>query len=214
MREPSDARTTPRSERKRQAILSAARERFLEKGYGDTSMDAVAAAAGVSKQTIYKHFADKERLFAAVLTTDIEQAEGRTAALVAVLADSDDVAAALRTFAREHIVEVLQPHLLRWRRLVIAEADRFPELARTWYDAGPAKAHATLAERFSALADRGLLRVPDPGLAAAHFNWLVLSVPLNEAMFGLALPGPSGLRRYADEAVRVFLAAYGTAAVT
>lgn len=212
MRQLDDARMTPRTERKRQAILSAARERFLETGYADTSMDAVASAAGVSKQTIYKQFADKERLFAAVLTADIEQAEGRTSTLVAGLADADDVTAALHTFARQHIIEVLQPHLLRWRRVVIAEADRFPELARTWYETGPAKAHATLADQFSLLADRGLLRVPDPQLAAAQFNWLVLSIPLNEAMFGLALPSRSRLRRYADEAVGVFLAAYGAGA--
>lgn len=212
MQEATDATRTPRSQRKRETILSAARELFLAQGYAATSMDAVAAAAAVSKQTIYKQFADKERLFTAVLTADIEEAEGRTSALVDALDDADDAATALRAFARQHIIDVLQPHLVRWRRLVIAEADRFPELARAWYETGPAKAHATLADRFTLLAARGLLRVPDPLLAAEQFNWLVLSIPLNRAMFGLTPPSPSELRRYADEAVRVFLAAYGASA--
>jgi hypothetical protein len=95
------------------------------------------------------------------------------------------------------------------RRLLIAEAERFPELARTWYANGPEQAHARLASVFGVLADRGLLLVPDPLLAAQHFNWLVLSIPLTEAMFITdAEPSTRALRRYADEAVRVFLAAY------
>jgi hypothetical protein len=71
-----------------------------------------------------------------------------------------------------------------------------------------------LADQFTSLAARGLLRVPDPLLAAEQFNWLVLSIPLNRAMFGLAPPGARDLRRYADEGVRIFLAAYGAGAVS
>ena len=67
-----------RSARKRQAILAAARTLFLRHGYGGTSMDEVAAIAAVSKQTVYKQFADKQRLFAAVITGDIEQTETLT----------------------------------------------------------------------------------------------------------------------------------------
>lgn len=204
-----DRSTTSRSARKRDAILSAARELFLRKGYAGASMDEVAAAAGVSKQTIYKQFSDKDLLFAAVLTADIEETAGHTSDLVDALANAQDVTAALRAFARQHVIEVMAPHLIRWRRLVIAEADRFPELARTWYESGPAKAHATLADRFALLAERRVLRVPDPLLAAEQFNWLVLSIPLNRVLFGLEPPGRKELQRYADEAVRVFLAAYG-----
>ena len=100
---------------------------------------------------------------------------------------------------------------MQLRRILIGEAERFPELARTWYASGPARAHATFARCFQALARRGLLRVDDPLLAAEHFNWLILSIPLNKAMFcGLdEPPARSELEHYADEAVRVFLAAYG-----
>ena len=67
--------------------------------------------------------------------------------------------------------------------MIIAEATRFPELARAWHRAGPERAHATLAEQIEPLARRGLLRAPDPLLAAQHLNYLILSVPVNEAMF-------------------------------
>jgi len=185
---------------------------FLRKGYGGTSMDEVAALASVSKQTVYKHFADKERLFTAITTGDIEATAALTHAMVAALPDTDDLATDLRTFARRHISEVTQPHLIQLRRVIIAEAERFPELARAWYASGPERAHAILAEVFQALAGRGLLRVADPLLAAQHFNWLILSIPLNRAMFHGTDTGftPAELERLADEGVRVFLAAYGS----
>jgi AcrR family transcriptional regulator len=174
-------------------------------------MDEVAALAAVSKQTVYKHFAGKERLFTAIVTGDIAATEALTQDMLAALADSDDLDADLRAFARQHVTQVVQPWVIQLRRMVIAEADRFPELARTWYASGPERAEALLAEPFQALARRGLLRVDDPVLAAQHFNWLLLSIPLNKAMFhGSDTTFPATeLERYADEGVRVFLAAYG-----
>jgi hypothetical protein len=95
--------------------------------------------------------------------------------------------------------------------VLIGEAERFPELARTWCATAIEPAHAAFAARFAELAGRGLLTVDDPLLAAEQFNWLVLSAPMNRAMFlGLDEPFPrEDLERWADEGVRVFLAAYG-----
>ena len=185
---------------------------FLRKGYDGASMDEVAALAAVSKQTVYKHFADKRQLFTAIITGDISATEALTHDMVAALGDSEDIENDLRQFARQHIIEVTQPHLIQLRRIIIAEAERFPELARTWYTSGPERAHATLADQFQALAQRGLLRIDDPLLAAQHFNWLILSIPLNKAIFHGSDTEftPAELERYADEGVRVFLAAYGT----
>lgn len=200
-----------RSAAKRRAIVDAARTVFLRNGYGRTTMDEIAALAAVSKQTVYKHFADKQRLFTQIITGDIEQVETQSQPLVQALGASDDVERDLRELARQHVALVTQPHLVRLRRLVISEAERFPDLARTWYERGPERGYATLAEQFAELDRRGRLRIPDPVLAAQHFNWLVLSVPLNKAMFlgGDTRFPPRELRRWADEGARVFLAAYG-----
>jgi AcrR family transcriptional regulator len=201
-----------RSARKRRAILDAARTVFLQHGYVGTSMDDVAARAKVSKQTVYKHFGDKRRMFVELLTGDMGGADAAVAALADAIPESDDVECDLRAFARAYVVSVMQPDLMRLRRVVIGEAERFPEIARAWYDSGPARAYALFAGWFEALDRRGLLRVDDPLTAAQQFNWLILSVPLNEAMAGPTLDSPlpeAVLHRYADDAVWVFLAAYG-----
>lgn len=188
--------------------MEAALTAFLQNGYEGTSMDQIAALAAVSKQTVYKNFADKERLFTEIITDAIEHAQAQDEDLVAALSDSEDIEADLRRVARSTVHGVLQPHLLRMRRMIIGQADRFPDIARTWYERGPERAHAVLADHFRTLTDRGLLRVDDPLAAAQTFLWLVLSTPLNMAMF-YANDEPGDLDRYADEAVRVFLAAYG-----
>jgi TetR/AcrR family transcriptional repressor of mexJK operon len=202
-----------RSARKRRAIMDAARELFLRNGYAATSMDDVAARADVSKQTVYKHFVDKQRLFTEIITADIAHVEvGSAQGLIEAMPHTENLEQDLRAFARKHLATVMQPHLLRMRRVLIGDADRFPDLAQTWWEGGPERAYAMFARWFEVLDKRGLLRVDDPLLAAQHFNWLVLSIPLNKAM-SCPLDKPLFTRReldhYADEGVRVFLAAYG-----
>jgi len=196
---------------RRRAILDAATELFLAEGYAGTSMDDVVAAARASKQTLYRNFGDKEGLFRAVIEAHIADAESGTDDVIRELADTTDLAGDLRRFARQHLRDVLQPHLLQIRRLVIAEADRFPALARTWYERGPERAHDTFEALFTHLADRGLLRLEHPRLAAQHFNWLILSIPLHRSLYlPSSRPSRRELDEIADEAVRVFLAAYAT----
>jgi TetR/AcrR family transcriptional regulator, mexJK operon transcriptional repressor len=207
--ETKDASAEPRSVRKRQAILEAATTAFLSSGYLGTTMDEIAALAAVSKQTVYKHFADKERLFSEIVVSTVNEAGEPTYDDVLNLRDSGDVEADLRDLARTLLARVMQPRLLQLRRVVIGEAGRFPELGRTFYDLGPGRTIGALAEAFERLAERGVLDLDDPELAAAHFNWLIMSIPLNQAMlFGHDEP-PADLDRYADTGVRVFLAAYG-----
>jgi AcrR family transcriptional regulator len=202
-----------RSARKRRDILGAATAAFLEHGYLGTSMDEVAGRAGVSKQTVYKHFADKERLFIAIVLGTIDEVGEPFFSAIGALEDADDLASDLRTLAGRLTRVVKDPRLLQLRRLVIGEAGRFPELGRSYYERGPGRSTELLAAQLTVLADRGLLQLDDPLIAAQHFNWLVLSIPLNQAMFSVDLDfSDAELDRYADEAVRIFLAAYATTA--
>lgn len=219
MSEPSDGPPVKRRARgpsvdKRRAVLGAARVLFMERGFAGTSMDDVAAMAGVSKQTVYAHFSDKHRLFTELIETDVGQLDVAKHPLVTGMPESDDIGRDLREYARFHLSVVMQPELLRLRRMLIGEAERFPDLARAWFANGPELSIAMFASWFAALHRRGLLNVPDPTMAGEHYNWLILSTPVNRAM-SEPLDRPLYTRRqldhYADEAVRVFLAAYAAA---
>jgi TetR/AcrR family transcriptional regulator, mexJK operon transcriptional repressor len=200
-----------RSARKRRAILDAARTVFLRNGYVGASMDEIAALAAVSKQTVYKHFADKERLFSEIVVGTVDEAGDQVHAEVLDLRESGDLESDLRDLARRQLALVMQPRVLQLRRLVIGEAARFPELGRTFRERGPGRTIEALAATFARLAQAGALKLDDPLLAAQHFNWLVMSIPLNDAMLlgDDDPPAPADLDRYADAGVRVFLAAYG-----
>ena len=200
-----------RSEQKRQAIAEAATEAFLTTGYSRTSMDDIARLAGVSKQTIYMHFADKERLLFTVVAAIMTAASRPFDDDINLLGDSDDLETDLRRHARDQLVLVLQPRPLQLRRLVIAEAVSFPELGRSFYENGPGRTIDELAAVFRRLDRRGLLHAPDPGRAASDFNWLILSEPLNKAMLlgDDRTPSRPAINRFADQAVRTFLGAYG-----
>jgi TetR/AcrR family transcriptional regulator, mexJK operon transcriptional repressor len=206
-----EERPLGRTDRKRAAILEAATSAFLRAGYLGATMDQIAAAAGVSKQTVYKQFADKESLFREIVTITVDEISDPNYEAVLNLRDSGDLEADLREFARGQLTRVMQPRLLQLRRLVIGEAGRFPELGRFFYERGPGRTIAALATAFERLAERGQLRTDDPLAAAAHFNWLIMSTPLNGAMLlGDDRPPPAEeLRSFADAGVRVFLAAYG-----
>ena len=201
---------TDRSRRKREAILEVATELFLTRAYAGTSMDQIAAAAGASKQTVYKHFGDKESLFRAIALSSVQEVSGPLRARIAAVAEADDVEAALRDLARNYLAAVVQPEVLRRRQLVIREAGRFPDVALTYHEGAPRLTITALAEAFARLADRGELVVIEPLRAATQFAFLLVGEPLDTAMFRGAPPGQvSGeLTATADEAVRVFLAAY------
>jgi AcrR family transcriptional regulator len=205
-----ETNTLGRSARARQAILAAATTVFLEKGYKGASMDEVAAVASVSKQTVYKNFTDKRSLFTEIIHRGLDRIDDLFSDVTRSLADTRDLDKDLTALARRFVTILTQPRLLRLRRLVIAEADRFPDLGRSYYERGPEHVHAMLAASFRELADRKLLTLDDPTLAANHFTWLVTSIPVNKIMFcgsGEHFT-QTELDRFADAAVRVFLAAY------
>jgi TetR/AcrR family transcriptional regulator, mexJK operon transcriptional repressor len=106
---------------------------------------------------------------------------------------------------------VMQPDVLRLRRLVIGEVGRFPELGRAFHDLGPRRATEQLELALSALAARQDLVLEEPERAAQHLLWLILSIPLNRAMLlgdDTHFTG-AALDRLADEGVAVFLRGYG-----
>ena len=205
--------TLDRSERKRGIVLDAATSLFLSKGYDGTTMDEVAALAGVSKPTLYRYFADKERLYAAIVAATTDNIDGLLRLVADELAASEDPRDGLGRLAGKLLAALMQPELLRLRRLVIANAERFPKIGQGWFSDGFERVLETLSASFQRYAANGRLRLDDPLMAANHFAGLLLWIPLNRAMFsGNCESDPAELTRYAEAAVDAFLRGYGTEA--
>ncbi|MFB7666423.1 TetR/AcrR family transcriptional regulator [Kitasatospora sp. NPDC056138] len=198
-----------RSARKHQAIMEAATTAFMAKGYAGTSMDDIAKLAAVSKQTVYKHFADKEKLFAEIVLATTDRIEAMIDLVADIPTEADSLEENLLRLARQFLTTLTRPEVLQLRRLIIANADTFPDLGAAWYEQGFERVLATLADTFRRLADQGLLRIDDALLAANHFSGLLLWIPVNKAMFhGSSQHTQPELDHHADAGVRAFLAAY------
>ena len=184
---------------------------FLSEGYGAASMDRIAAEARVSKATVYAHFGSKEALFAAIIRERLQRL------FVPVLISepsSDDVGADLRAIARQFVAVALAPDGLAAYRIVVAESARFPELGRAFYEAGPAVTIARLAGYFAAADRRGLLRVPDPTLAAEQFVSLLRGPIYLRRLLGVAPIDTAAewdTQRVVDAGVEAFLKIYAPA---
>lgn len=198
------------SDRKHQSMRDAARSLFLKQGYDGTSMEEIAIKAGMSKQTVYKHFADKKRLFEEIVLATTDQEDGVVGMVSSTLAATGDLERDLVALARGLMNALMEPQLLRLRRLIIANAELMPEVGRAWYEQGFQRVLATVATCFKRLSDERLLAVEDPMLAANHFAGLLLWIPINEAMFtGSERPASkAALDRCVFGAVMVFLAGY------
>jgi TetR/AcrR family transcriptional repressor of mexJK operon len=199
-----------RTERKRRAILQEAETLFLDRGFVGASVDEVAARAAVSKQTVYKQFESKAALFVAVVQAMTGQGSDRVQVEMRDPETAADVGDVLMGHGQRLLTVALAPKLLRLRRLVISETDRFPELGRALYEGGPGRAIAGLAAALQRWADRGFLVLDEPMVAATQFNWLVMGDPVNRAMFfGAVQLSATEQQRHLTQSVRVFLAAYG-----
>lgn len=196
---------------KRAAILTAARELFLADGFDRTSVDAVAARAGVSKRTVYDYFGDKRTLLQSVvdgvgqsLITTIRRILDDTLADPTEAADAADLEDVLVTFSMRIATDMLgSAEYATLQRLVRAQSGLGEGGENSMADA-PDEA---LAERFAAFAEAGLLDVPDPRLAADQFIALTFSVALNR--FGSANAAEDDrVRPLLVEGVRTFLRAY------
>jgi TetR/AcrR family transcriptional repressor of mexJK operon len=198
-----------RSALKREAIVDAARDLFLAQGYRATSMEQVATAAGVSKQTVYKQFKDKERLFTGIVVDIVERAQGIAESLTARFETVRDPEGELPELAAAYAEAVVNPRVVQLRRLVITQAPQFPDLAQEYFEKAVEVGLQAIAAGLETLAARDLLDLDDPRQAATHFAYLVLGASLDRALFRPDDPADAGeIRRRATEGTRCFLAAY------
>lgn len=197
----ADRTLRPSSERKRSAMLAAARDLFLADGYDRTSVDAVAARAGVSKRTVYDHFTDKDGLFGVV----VEQASSALLGAVEQAADEElrtdrDLTAALLAFTRRVATQTLRSSDYAVVKMLLDSGRTVPAVGRQLAD-GPER---LIAARFADLAAAGIIVAPDPHRAADHYAALTFLLALNSpGLDGAAVDG------IFVDGVHAFVRAYG-----
>jgi AcrR family transcriptional regulator len=195
---------------KRRSILETAASVFCREGYGGANIDLIAGEAGVSRQTVYNHYGDKETLFKAVVAEITERCNAGFFAVLATFPDHPhDVEADLTAFAARLSGSCMCSRDGKFlRRLIQNEGERYPELFAAWREDGPGKTWAALAARFARLAHAGHLHVDDPDVAARQF--LALNTADLQLSFMLGeTPTEEEVKRASTRAVRTFLRAYG-----
>lgn len=192
---------------KRRQILEGARQVFGELGFERTSVDLIAARAGVSKATIYNHYEDKKALFVACVTHDVEQLRAGLSACTGEPAG--DVEATLQLIGERMMRIFLSPGVVALYRHVVAEAVRFPELGQSIFDRGLGVIHHTIASYLERWSRSGALRVDDPHAAAVQFVALCqgdLAPRVRLAI--LSDPAEEQVRQTVKHAVRTFVRAH------
>lgn len=173
-----------RAERKREAIVEAARKCYLEQGY-EAGMDTIASEAGVSKVTVYNHFRSKEALFIAVVGDTLDHALDETFTEArAQLEAGGDMRTVLTATARVWVQGVADPRVLALRNLVTSELGRFPQLGEAWAARGPGRFFELLSGVFDDLAARGELEIPDTQVAVIQLFALTLYPHLVFSSYG------------------------------
>lgn len=199
----------PPATSKRQAILNAAADVFAEQGFAGASIDAIAARAGVSRQTIYNQVADKDNLFKIVVGEITERSSaGFFRVLDTFPVAPADLEAELTAFSSQLLRKAVCDPNGRWlRKLVETEGPRFPELFETWKEYGPGKKYPAIAARLAQLAHAGYLDIEDPALAARQYMALLATDLRIDLQVGRITP-EAEIERMAADGTRTFLRAF------
>ncbi|MEW6634242.1 MAG: TetR/AcrR family transcriptional regulator [Pseudomonadota bacterium] len=200
----------PRShEAKRISVVDAAASVFCREGFAGANIDLIAVEAGVSRQTVYNHHGDKEKLFIAVVRDLTERCNAGIFATIATFPDRPaDLEADLVAFAERMNRNCICNRDGRFlRKLIQAEGERYPELFAEWREQGPGRTWSALAARFARLAYAGHLSIDDPDVAARQFLALVNAELQITFMLG-GTPTEEEVLRSATNGVRTFLGAF------
>lgn len=190
-------------EETRAIIFDAARQEFAGSGFAATSMDSVAKRAGVSTKTLYRLIPNKAALFEATVTNRMD----RFVSVVRLRAcDGSNVEAALREALLACADLMLDGEVIVLQRMLLAESDKFPDIAETFYKSGMQRTVATLAKWLRTQRERGLIKLEDADAAAGMLLGMLAFEPQRAVMFGhQAVPTREELEARARACAALFL---------
>ena len=166
---------------KRRQIMDGARAVFLGAGFDGASMNDIARAAGVSKGTLYAYFESKEELFEAIIRVEYGQAAER----LCIFRDTGNVRETLTDFGIRLIGRMTEPDTLALPGSSSRRLEKFPNVGRAFYEAGPLYGATRLSGRLADMEKAGVLKVPDPERAAWQFVDLCQSYVYKRLLFGV-----------------------------
>jgi AcrR family transcriptional regulator len=188
---------------KRQQILDGAKRCFLRQGFDGASMNDIVKAAGVSKGTVYAYFPSKEKLFEALIFRDRRHQAEQT---VVIERPERPIAEVLYDLAIRFGTLLNAEETMAYVRLVVAVAEKFPEIGQAFYEAGPAYGNAKIAAYLQSKMDDGTLRQADATLAATQFVELVMCGMVKPKLFGAEKIAPKyELETVVNSGVALFL---------
>jgi TetR/AcrR family transcriptional repressor of mexJK operon len=200
---PSVSPKSSRGRKRRERILAAATELFLQNGYGATSIDSIVERSGGSKATVYSYFPTKDDLFRAVVDLIVSNRD------VPELVCEGDLRGELVSFAvgRMRVVFSLRHRALL--RLIIGEQDRFPDIARMYYERGPLRSREQLTVYMTFLKDRGILGVQSPADSTENFIGMMFFEWYLKALYlGGDPPTEEAMQARAERVVDEFILAH------
>ena len=188
---------------KREKILAAASQLFLQHGFEGVSMNELTRRVGGSKTNAYTYFGNKEGLFAAVV-------EFLSTAALRPLKDLEvsdlPLEQALKTLARTYLDVILEEQVLALHRLMIAESARFPQLSRVWFTSGPEAVYRIVAAYIAKQQRAGQLKLGNPRRGAALFLDMITFDVHHRTLLGLApRPSRAELDKLIEDGVETFL---------
>ena len=208
----SSPRKSPRKGRpadpsKRKAILAAATRSFFDHGFAATSIEQVAADAGVSKVTIYNQFVDKPGLFTAAVEAECERIQGYFQIEAAA---GGSLRARLTAIGEAMSAFLSRPEMVQFERRIAAETEREPALGATFLAAGPHRMKQAFTALLKAMDEAGEVAIDDPELAAEQFAAMCKGMGDLERRFGMPKDDKRDAERV-EGAVEVFCRAYACA---
>jgi AcrR family transcriptional regulator len=198
----SSAGLSDRASARRQAIIAAGRELFLEKGYAATTCADVVARSGGSLATLYSLFGTKRGLFEAILR-DYSEAVMRPLCVEGLSTDPEQ---GLIAVGRRYLAVVLEPSVVAWWRALCAEAPHTPELREVFLKEEGGPIQQALASYLGGMAEKGLLELAEPARAAGQFLALLRGQLHNRALAGDSTPATAQeIEAQVRSAVQIFV---------
>ncbi len=179
-------------------ILQGAMQVFLKQGYQGSSMDRVAAKAGVSKQTLYSHFQDKEGLFLALVK---HMATGKFQLVWGSVSMEEEPEIVLRQLAQQFLTRICtDEEYLNFIRLLVGESRRFPQLTEVFIQCVTSPSHRALTTYLSTHPD---LDLPDPETHAWIFIGSLISYVFTQEVFNGKTIMPLDAQKLVDQLIQM-----------